>query len=171
MKTTKNLGQQIRIWHQELTDKYICELRHCKHLPQIWINPAFVDLCSRLQDIDIKNEWAIHYPDYIDELKENQNVDLITGLFVHLTQNQHKDGIEITTEMKNKKNGRYPIVNGTRFRQLLSFHDKDRLFDLLISILRYHRNFTFDLEIFARDLFFWNDAVKRKWALNYYSDT
>ncbi|CAB1368080.1 type I-E CRISPR-associated protein Cse2/CasB [Denitratisoma oestradiolicum] len=60
-----------------------------------------------------------------------------------------------------------PVVSELRFKRLLRIEDRHELVDLLIRLLPMVAR-TANPLILARDIWFWNDQTRKRWANDYY---
>ena len=136
-KLIKNRGQRAN-------------LKRCKKLTAIFLQPAYVELCQQLH-------------------QQGEKVALIAGVLSHTKDGIHNKDTTFAKQMASMKKGGHdaPRISPIRFRQLLAIKDYEKLFHLLIQIIPQIESF--NLEKFATDLFFWGDRSKKDWAYAYYS--
>ncbi len=113
--------------------------------------------------------WAMRAQHQGAEWKpwEQDRLAMLVGLAAHVKRGGHK----LATEMCQRAQGSdRPAVSELRFRRLLESPDNDSLFVALLRVLPLVGR-QLDLYPLARDLFSWDDSVKKRWAYDYYDST
>lgn len=138
-------------WHEKLLQNkgYCATLKRCKKLAEIYLHPAYVELCQQL---------AV----------QGERVALLVGLLSHIKEESYVSKDSFAKQMAAcKKGGDVPKISPLRFQHLLTIKDDEKLFRSLIRII--NQVDKFDLICFSKDLFYWGEITKRKWAYDYYS--
>ncbi|MFA6037411.1 MAG: type I-E CRISPR-associated protein Cse2/CasB [Legionellales bacterium] len=127
-------------------------LRRCKTLPEIYLQPAYVNLCQTLGEQGTRKQLV-----------------LIAGILAHIKNPENYDVAEhFCQKMALKKSSSdAPQISRLRFQRLLTVKSDDQRFRLLIRIVPQIEKF--NLNSFIEDLFYWGDNKKKQWAFHYYS--
>lgn len=139
-------------WWQELEhDKGArAELRRCDSPEEVMFQPAFSRLCHQLEPY-LGTEWNW-------ELR----LAAVLGLLAHVRQ---ASGLTLARQMA----GTPPKVSELRFRRLLQ-RDRSELYGPMIRILRMLK-YEANLPDLMDSVFYWGDGVRKRWALEYFSNT
>ncbi len=141
-------------WHEKLIDnKGQCAiLKRCNTLAEIQLQAAYVELCQKLG-------------------RQGERIALIAGVLSHIKKDKYQPKIKFAHQMAVAKKGATdtPKITISRFKRLLNLKNKERLFRLLIRIIKQIDNF--DMVNFSKDIFFWSDITKKRWAYDYYSSS
>ncbi len=125
------------------------ELRRCGSVDEVAMTAAFARLCHSLQG------------HFAGEHGWQDRLAAIAGLLSHLRENT--PGKSLPEQMAE---GSPPVVSELRFRRLLQC-DRQELYPALLRVLR-QLNYRADLPGLCRDVYFWGDKVKKRWAYAYF---
>ena len=149
----KPLGDALQQWWEDLQN---CpgdraELRRAKSLADIILLPVFHSACQRFRSF------------FQHEQHWESRLALILGLLAHVRQTSDK---KLAWEMASPNKNEPPVLSELRFRRLLQ-RERPDLYLAMIRVLRILGNQA-NLHDLAQSVYFWGDAVKRRWAFDYF---
>lgn len=146
------INKSLREWWKDLQkDRGArAELRRCDRPEAVMLHPAYARLHARVASRFDGQKW-----DY--------RLACVVGLLAHVEEDRRDGGLA------KQMGGSPPVVSELRFRRLLQCKP-DELYVRMIRIVR-----MLDKKVPLDDLidsvFFWNDQVRKRWALDYFSVT
>ena len=156
-KSDRAAGEILAAWWEALQQDSggRARLRRCKSPDEVMLEPAFHRLVNRIQQLAGKSG---------EELSDSDLYRLaaIAGLLAHVTG---KDNKPLAERMADSKGGR-PLFSSLRFRRLL----KEPLHELYPAMIRVIRQLDKKANLYdlANSVFYWGDAVRKRWALAYF---
>ncbi|ABB37664.1 CRISPR-associated protein, Cse2 family [Oleidesulfovibrio alaskensis G20] len=130
------------------------ELRRARTPFDVLTSKAFQrNLVPRLQGKNISLTGA-----------EQERLALPVGVLAHVRQLEAKRFMPVMLADMQKANS---DVTDRRVKRLLAVTDRDELFTALIRLVRFMDN-TAHLRNLVESGFWWTDATRKNWALNYY---
>ncbi len=152
-KPDSELGEALYKWWKGLNDDKgsRAELRRCNSVTEVIMTPAFQHLC---------HAWRKYFP--ADRPFED-GLAMVIGLLANVKR--HIPATSIATLMSRAK-GKRPTVSELRFRRLLQ-RERGELYPALIRILRMLEGQA-DIYSVAESAFYWGDAIRKRWAYDYY---
>jgi CRISPR system Cascade subunit CasB len=165
------LGKQLADWWLRLSKDSAnrAELKRCESVTEVMLTPAFQQLCRQLKpQMPEGNRWQ-------------EKLAIVAGLAAHLDrhsseqvlQNQGDNLAALVKQLASDKDGRLsarsghrPVVSELRFRRLIQ-READDLYTPLIRIIRMLGGKA-NLFGLAESIFYWGDAVKKRWAFAYF---
>lgn len=152
-----NTFDTLHDWHEQLGDNK-CKsaiLRRCKSLSDIFFCPVYYDLCQYLE----LDEHAL--------VEKADNIAVIAGVLAHIKPDAHLEKFYLARQMSVKEPGSdNEKISRNRFKRLLMVKDKNKLFRQLVRVTKQIP--LIDLNALAKDLYYWNEETKHKWASQYY---
>lgn len=145
-------GKVLHDWWQQLQKNRgaRAELRRCRKPAQVMLHPVYCSLYNRFR------------PMMEDDSGWEERLAAIAGLLAHV---EHESGSSLARQMA----GNPPEVSELRFRRLLQ-HKRTELYVPMIRVLR-KLNKTANIYDLAASVFYWGDAVRKRWALDYFPNT
>ncbi len=146
------INKSLREWWKDLQkDRGArAELRRCDRPGIVMLHPAYARLHARLAS-------TLNGP------QSDYRLACVVGLLAHVEEDR-RDG-----RLAKQMGGSPPAVSELRFRRLLQCKPNE-LYVRMIRIVR-----MLDKKVPLDDLidsvFFWNDQVRKRWALDYFSVT
>jgi CRISPR system Cascade subunit CasB len=135
------------------------ELRRAKSPDEVYVSRSFqAGLIRSLRDSGFKVTGAV-----MDRLAA------VAGLIAHLRTGDNDPGQSVPEAMAAPGPGGRARVSGLRFRRIMSIGDSERneLFLELLRLVRILKRVNvIDL---AEAAYWWNDRVRKAWAVEYYS--
>lgn len=125
-------------------------LRRCDRLEAVMLEPAYARL---------HNQLACHL---VGQWNWESRLALVIGLLAHI---RHSSNINLAKQM----GGNPPTVSELRFRRLLQCK-RDDLYERMIRTLRMLDN-TANVGDLIASIFHWNDRIRKRWALDYFTAT
>jgi CRISPR system Cascade subunit CasB len=126
-------------------------LRRCQSPVEVAFTPAFHRLGSALREI------ARVDPDRLAR---------VAGVIAHARLQEGPSRDRFAQQLAESAGGR-ARVSGLRFRRLLAEDDPERLYEMMIRLVR-HLDGNADLGSLAQGLYWWNQQTKKRWAQDYY---
>ncbi len=126
------------------------ELRRCDTPEKVMFHPAFPRLCHRLEPL-LGKEW-----------NWQPRLAAVIGLLSHV---RSTTGQSLAYQMA----GNPPQVSELRFRRLLQ-RESDNIYGAMIRILQM-LDHTANLPDLMVSVFYWGDAVRKRWAFDYFPNT
>jgi CRISPR system Cascade subunit CasB len=147
------LGAALQDWWEDLQQRPgdRAELCRAQTLTDVLLLPAFQRACLRFR------------PFFQYEQHWEPRLALVLGLVAHVRRTSDQ---KLAREMASPTSQEPPVLSELRFRRLLQRERPDLLL-AMIRVLRMlgHRANLHDL---ANSVYFWGDAVKRRWAFDYF---
>lgn len=156
-RSDKAAGEIIAGWWEALQQDTggRARLRSCRNPEEVMLEPAFHRLLNRIRTLAEKTG---------EELSDSDLYRLaaIAGLLAHI---KARDNKPLAERMADSKGGR-PLFSSLRFRRLL----KEPLQDLYPAMIRVIRQLDKKANVYdlANSVFYWGDAVRKRWALAYF---
>lgn len=156
-RSDKAAGEILAAWWEVLQQDTggRARMRRCKSPEEVMLEPAFYRLVNRLQPLAVKSGEELSGSDLY-------RIAAIAGLLAHVTGRDNKP---LADRMADPKGGR-PLFSSLRFRRLL----KEPLHDLYPAMIRVIRQLDKKANLYdlANSVFYWGDAVRKRWALAYF---
>lgn len=147
------LGKALQQWWEDLQQRQgdRAELRRAQTLEDVILLPAFQRACQRFR------------PFFRHEEHWESRLASVLGLLAHVRQTSDRS---LAREMASPTSNEPPVVSELRFRRLLQ---RERA-DLHLAMIRALRmlGHQANLHDLANSVYFWGDAVKRRWAFDYF---
>lgn len=126
-------------------------LRRCQNPVEVAFTPAFHQLVAALQPFRHVN------PDRLAR---------VAGVIAHTKLQDGPNRDRFAQQLAADQGGR-ALVSGLRFRRLLAEDDPERLYGMIVRMVR-HLDGNADLGSLAAGLYVWNQETKKRWAQDYY---
>ncbi len=132
------------------------ELRRANDLNEVALTPAYHQLLAALRD----SRWQ-------PKDEEWERLALIAATLSRIEQDapEHAPAEQFAAP---RKSGQGPRLSGLRFRRLIQEPDHAALFTPMQRVVR-QLDKRANVAALARDLYWWNDDVRRRWATDYYT--
>lgn len=128
------------------------QLRRCKDMLEVVFIPAYQQLRMRLRDKGV--------------MANEERLPAIAGLLAHIKPNHEREPIARQMACTEESASRPPISE-SRFRRLLRIKDRDQLYQPLVRVIR-HLDRRINPLSLARDVYFWDERTRKRWADDYY---
>ncbi len=125
-------------------------LRRCQSPLEVAFTPAFHGLVA-----------AMRAHGRVDP----DRLALVAGVISHTEAGEPVQG-RFAQQMAADKGG-HALVSDLRFRRLLAEDDPERLYEMMIRLVR-HLDGRADVGSLAEGLYWWNQKTKKRWAQDYY---
>jgi CRISPR system Cascade subunit CasB len=130
-------------------------LRRCKSPEEVMLEPAFHRLLNRMRPLLEKDNSNSPDAAYL-------RLAAVAGLLSHVTA---RDSRPLAERMADSKGNR-PLFSSLRFRRLLKAPFEE-IYPAMIRVIR-QLDKTASLSDLANSIFYWGDAVRKRWALAYF---
>lgn len=146
-------GQLLMEWWRQLQNRPgdRAELRRCRSISSVAMIPAFHQLYSKL-----RSEHSI-LPDALA---------LTASLLSHVKADRPVKTLGSYLAMPKSKGGSAPLSNH-RFRRLLRIHDKEKLLESMIRVIRMMDS-AMPLCKLADTIYWWSDRKRKDLAFDYF---
>jgi CRISPR system Cascade subunit CasB len=97
---------------------------------------------------------------------ETDRLASVAGVIAHTRLQDGPSRDRFAQQLASDQGGR-ALVSGLRFRRLLAEDDPERLYGMMVRMVR-HLDGNADLGSLASGLYWWNQETKKRWAQDYY---
>jgi CRISPR system Cascade subunit CasB len=146
-------GEILRGWWISLQNRRAdrADLCRCRGESDVALVPSFYRLVSALRE-----------PGYNPSL---HRLATVAGVLAHV----RRDADDAMGRAMSRSHGAGPVLSEARFRRLLAAEDRQDLYSQLVRCVRLLGNSAPLLDL-ANAAYWWNEAVRKRWAYDYYSD-
>ena len=140
------------------------QLKRCDTLTAVTLQPAFHRAYKAMSTAQFAGHLSANVKSTWQGWQQNR-LAVLVGVAVHVKTASKRN---LAQEMGRwSEGGDRACVSELRFKRLMESHDNDSFFIGLRRVMPLIGH-QVDLGSLARDLFQWNDAIRRRWAYAYY---